>query len=218
MPGLDGPAQAPAPVKPRRLAFLETAGWRGASAEAKAALAGCVAALEGGRRRDRHRGTTIAKVAAVETAIAEAAPAVDADQRLGIALAAQHAAASATPASSASVCSTALRGGEAMTLDDYRARSDGARRASARVYAELAAHCDGLRHAWRRPAPRRSAWRRPAIRNSPCRARCSACPAISLPLLSVDGTAARPAGHRIRRRGRRGLRASRRGCATSTLA
>ena len=38
LPGLEGPMQPPAPVKPRTLALLETAGWRIASAEAKAAL------------------------------------------------------------------------------------------------------------------------------------------------------------------------------------
>ena len=35
---LEGPKHAPAPVKPRQLALIETAGWQKASAEAKAAL------------------------------------------------------------------------------------------------------------------------------------------------------------------------------------
>src|SRR2546429_8229155 len=38
-PGLFGPPSAPAPRKPRRLAFLETAGWGAASPGARAALA-----------------------------------------------------------------------------------------------------------------------------------------------------------------------------------
>jgi Asp-tRNA(Asn)/Glu-tRNA(Gln) amidotransferase A subunit family amidase len=45
-PGLDGPMQAPAPVQPRTLALLETAGWRVASAEAKAALEKAVERLK----------------------------------------------------------------------------------------------------------------------------------------------------------------------------
>jgi Asp-tRNA(Asn)/Glu-tRNA(Gln) amidotransferase A subunit family amidase len=44
-PGLVGPLRAPAAAKPRRLVFLETAGWREASAEAKQALQESMARL-----------------------------------------------------------------------------------------------------------------------------------------------------------------------------
>src|SRR6266478_1280167 len=42
-PGLFGPASAPAPRKPRRLAFVETAGWAVASPHAKEAIADALA-------------------------------------------------------------------------------------------------------------------------------------------------------------------------------
>ena len=45
-PGLFGPASAPAPRKPRRLAFLETAGWDAASTGAKAAMADALARIK----------------------------------------------------------------------------------------------------------------------------------------------------------------------------
>src|ERR1051326_5509240 len=50
-PGLQGPSHAPAPRQPQALALLETAGWDGASSDAKAQLAEC-----GGRRKSA--GTT----------------------------------------------------------------------------------------------------------------------------------------------------------------
>ena len=88
-PGLFGPASTPAPKKPHRVAFLETPGWATASAGAKQAMTDALARLEaagidvltpqlpcqGCRRRGGDRAS---------------APALDAHQRLGIALAAQY--------------------------------------------------------------------------------------------------------------------------------
>src|SRR5262249_27055852 len=45
-PGLFGPSRAPAPRKPRCLAFLQTVGWAAASAGAKAAMAGAMDRLK----------------------------------------------------------------------------------------------------------------------------------------------------------------------------
>src|SRR5262245_57522921 len=45
-PGLFGPASAPAAKKPRRIAFLETAGWAAASAGAKQAMADALARIK----------------------------------------------------------------------------------------------------------------------------------------------------------------------------
>ena len=76
--------------------------------------------------------------------IARCASAVDADQCLGIALAAQHLSRPRCRASSAAPCSTGSTQAEAMSLDDYRA----ADRASAQVralYAELARDMRRLR-------------------------------------------------------------------------
>lgn len=66
--GLYGPATPPAPVRPRKLAILETDGWPVATEAARQALEGAVAKLraagvEVAGRRDHHQ------VAAVETAI-----------------------------------------------------------------------------------------------------------------------------------------------------
>src|SRR5947209_5128443 len=72
-PGLFGPASAPAPVKPRRLVFLETAGWADASGDAKQAMADALARCKaaGIDVLTRHSDP---KVAAVEAAIADARP------------------------------------------------------------------------------------------------------------------------------------------------
>ena len=48
------PAARPAPAKPKRLAFLETAGWRERRARGADDHAGGLAAAEGRRHRDRH--------------------------------------------------------------------------------------------------------------------------------------------------------------------
>jgi Asp-tRNA(Asn)/Glu-tRNA(Gln) amidotransferase A subunit family amidase len=70
-PGLVGPAQAPAAQKPRRLAFIETAGWALASPGAKRAIADVLEriAVAGVVLRTREND---AKVAAVESAVADA--------------------------------------------------------------------------------------------------------------------------------------------------
>ena len=72
-PGLVGPDTCPAPAKPKRLAFLETAGWANAEPAAQGADAGCVEALKsaGIAIATRHDD---AKIAAVETDIADAHP------------------------------------------------------------------------------------------------------------------------------------------------
>src|SRR5216684_3824164 len=72
-PGLFGPDAAPAPRQPRRLAFLETAGWASASPGAKEAIADAIARIKAAGvdivTRQSHP-----KVAGVEAAIAEARP------------------------------------------------------------------------------------------------------------------------------------------------
>jgi len=72
-PGLFGPASAPAPRTPRRLAFLETAGWAVASPNAKQAMADALARFKAaGIEVLTHQSH--AQVAAVEAAIAPARP------------------------------------------------------------------------------------------------------------------------------------------------
>jgi Asp-tRNA(Asn)/Glu-tRNA(Gln) amidotransferase A subunit family amidase len=67
-PGLFGPAGAPAPRKPRRLAFLETAGWDAASTGAKAAMADALARIKSAGI-ELATSQSHAKVAAVAAAI-----------------------------------------------------------------------------------------------------------------------------------------------------
>ena len=70
-PGLTGPDTAPAPVKPRRLAFLETAGWSVATEAAKSSIHDALQRLSaaGIEIRTSHDD---ADVSAIETELAEA--------------------------------------------------------------------------------------------------------------------------------------------------
>jgi Asp-tRNA(Asn)/Glu-tRNA(Gln) amidotransferase A subunit family amidase len=70
-PGLTGPDKAPAPAKPRRLAFIETSGWEIASDAAKSAIQGALQRLGDAGIEIRTRYDD-ADVAAVETELAEA--------------------------------------------------------------------------------------------------------------------------------------------------
>src|SRR5215468_2954034 len=72
-PGLFGPASAPAPRKPRRLAFLKTAGWAAASAGAKAAMADALARIKSAGI-EVATSQSDAKIAAVAAAIEDARP------------------------------------------------------------------------------------------------------------------------------------------------
>jgi Asp-tRNA(Asn)/Glu-tRNA(Gln) amidotransferase A subunit family amidase len=138
-PGLFGPASAPAAKTPRRLAYLETAGWVDASPGAKQAMADALARLKAAGIEVLTRQSH-AKVAAVEAAIA---PARALSMRI-------NGWESRWPlntyrARDASKVSRVMLGrlaeAEAMRLDDYR--NDLAQRDKARaLYAELAAECD----------------------------------------------------------------------------
>ena len=70
-PGLIGPERAPAPIKPHRLAFLETAGWAGASEAAKASMQDALRRLSATGVEIRTSADD-ADVSAIETELAEA--------------------------------------------------------------------------------------------------------------------------------------------------
>jgi Asp-tRNA(Asn)/Glu-tRNA(Gln) amidotransferase A subunit family amidase len=138
-PGLVGPLRVPLPARPRRLVFLETAGWGVASSDAKEALQESMALLSRNgvdvitRRSDK-------LVAAVEEAIANA-------RSLSIRINAWE---SRWPLNTyrnrdAGKLSRAmldrLAQAEAMGLDDYRADLDERIRVRA-LYNSLAAQCD----------------------------------------------------------------------------
>ena len=182
-PGLVGPPSPPAPVEPRRLALLETDAWAEASSEAKAQLDAAVARL-------RARGVEIvaraghAGVAAVEQALSGA-----------LALAFRlHAWECRWPLNTyrdrdagklSKIMLQRLAEAEAMTPADYRAAL--AERAALRkIYAELARDCDAcVTLAASGPAPLGL-----QSTGNPAFAAPSSllgAPAVSLPLLTVDG-------------------------------
>jgi Asp-tRNA(Asn)/Glu-tRNA(Gln) amidotransferase A subunit family amidase len=138
-PGLFGPASAPAPKKPRRVAFLETPGWATASADAKQAMADALARLKAAGI-EVLTPQSHPKVAAVETAIAQARP-------LSMRINGWE---SRWPLNTyrdrdasklSSVMLARLAEAEAMTLEEYR--GDLVQRDKTRaLYSGLAADCD----------------------------------------------------------------------------
>jgi Asp-tRNA(Asn)/Glu-tRNA(Gln) amidotransferase A subunit family amidase len=138
-PGLFGPASAPAAKKPRRVAFLETAGWAAASADARAAMVDALARCKAAGIEVLTRQTHV-KVAAVESAIGEARPLSMRingwESRWPLNTYRERDAGKVSK-----VMLARLAEAEAMTLDDYRA--DLAQREKARAqFAALAAECD----------------------------------------------------------------------------
>jgi len=138
-PGLDGPAKAPPPLKPQRLAVLETSGWSIAPDSAKTCLREALQRLRaaGVDIRTRHDDED---VAAAETELADAFALSNRintfEMRWFIAGCAER---------DASKLSQAMlerhEQGKAMTVADHRARLK--QRAGIRaVYAELAESCD----------------------------------------------------------------------------
>ncbi len=182
-PGLFGPASAPAAKTPRRVAFLETAGWAAASPDAKAAMADALARCKAAGIEVLTRQTNV-KVAAVETAIGEARP-------LSMRLNGWE---SRWPLNTyrerdaskiSKIMLTRLAEAEAMTLDDYR--NDLAQREKARAqYAALAAECDvcvGLSA----PAAAPIGLQSTGDPNCTVHASLLGIPAISLPVLLDEG-------------------------------
>jgi Asp-tRNA(Asn)/Glu-tRNA(Gln) amidotransferase A subunit family amidase len=138
-PGLFGSASPPAAKKPRRIAFLETAGWAAASAGAKQAMADALARIKTAGIEVLTPQTN-AKVAAAEAAIAQARPLSMRingwESRWPLNTYRERDASKVSQ-----VMLARLAEAEAMSLGDYR--NDLAQRDKARaIYAELAADCD----------------------------------------------------------------------------
>jgi Asp-tRNA(Asn)/Glu-tRNA(Gln) amidotransferase A subunit family amidase len=182
-PGLFGPASAPAPRKPPRLAFLETAGWGAASPGAKAAMDEAL---------DRFKSAGIEiitsqthnKVAALAAAIEDARP-------LSMRINAwewrwplnTYRERDASKLSRAML--DRLAEAERMTLDQYR--EDLAHREKVRArYAELEAHCDAC-ISLSAPAAAPLGLDSTGDPNCTVHASLLGIPAISLPVLQDDG-------------------------------
>jgi len=182
-PGLFGPASAPAAKKPRRVAFLETAGWAGASAGAKQTMADALARIKGAGI-EVLTPQSHAKVGAVEAAIAQARPLSMRingwESRWPLNTYRERDASKVSR-----VMLTRLAEAEAMSLGDYR--NDLAQRDKARaLYAELAADCDACVSL---AAPAAAPMGLESTGDPGCTVHASllGIPAISLPLLADEG-------------------------------
>ncbi len=139
-PGLIGPATCPAPSQPKRLAFLETAGWASADAAARSLMQETLARLKsaGIAIVTRHDD---AKIDAVETALAAAHPLSNKinsfEARWFL-----NGARERDVTKLSKIMQTRLAESEALTLADYRAALNERARVRA-LYAELAGVCDG---------------------------------------------------------------------------
>jgi Asp-tRNA(Asn)/Glu-tRNA(Gln) amidotransferase A subunit family amidase len=179
--GLQGPAAIPTATAPRRLAFLETAGWAKASDGARAAMAAACKHLADlgvavvGRKDDP-------ALEAFEHSIAEASPITfaigDWVWRWPLAIYAKREGLSAT-------LRRRLASGQAMTVDEYRTALR--RREDIREeYAQLAAGYDGVVLLGATgAAPVGLNWTGDTTTNVP--ASLLGTPAITLPLLADEG-------------------------------
>jgi Asp-tRNA(Asn)/Glu-tRNA(Gln) amidotransferase A subunit family amidase len=173
----------PAPMQPRRIAFLETAGWAAASEGAKQAMADALARLKAAGIEVSTRQSN-PKVAAVETAIAPARP-------LSMRLNGWE---SRWPLNTyrerdasklSRVMLARLVEAESMSLADYR--NDLAQRDQIRArYAELAAECDACVSL---SAPAAAPMGLESTGDPGCTVHASllGIPAISLPVLADEG-------------------------------
>ena len=182
-PGLYGPASMPAAQKPKRIAFIETAGWAAASPGAKAAMNEALGRLKAAGIEILTRANN-AKVARPKPRSRRHGRCRCASMP-GKAAGRSTPIATATRASSAGSRSNGSKEAEAMTLDDYRA--DLKTREDVRaVYEALKAECDMCVSL---PAPSAAPIGLQSTGDPSCTVHVSllAIPAISLPVLQDEG-------------------------------
>jgi Asp-tRNA(Asn)/Glu-tRNA(Gln) amidotransferase A subunit family amidase len=139
-PGIRGPMTPPAPRKPAALAFIETAGWSLASADAKNKLLGALAALRSAGVTIVDRATS-SEVAAVETALTDARALSARINMWEFRWPLNTFARDMDHAKLSRVMQQRLLDAEAMTLEEYQAAL--VRRDEVRAtYARLAGLCD----------------------------------------------------------------------------
>jgi Asp-tRNA(Asn)/Glu-tRNA(Gln) amidotransferase A subunit family amidase len=182
-PGLFGPDSVPAPRKPRRLAFFETAGWAAASSDGKQVMADALARCKAAGIDVLTRQSN-AKIAAVEAAIVEARPLSMRingwESRWPLNTYRNRDASKVSP-----VMLARLAEAEAMSLGGYR--KDLAQRDKVRaLYAELAAECDACVSL---AAPGAAPMGLESTGDPSCTVHASliGMPAISLPVLQDEG-------------------------------
>lgn len=182
-PGLYGPLEPPAPSRPKRLALLETSGWSVAEPAARAAFEAAIEKIRGAgvevvARRD-HGG-----IAAVEKAL-ERVLAVSRQINGWESIWPLNTYRAKDPSKVSAIMLERLAEAEMMTLDDYRALL--AEREEIRgEYARLADDCvAAVTLSAPGPAPLGLASTGNPVFNVP--ASLLAVPAITLPVLAVDG-------------------------------
>ena len=182
-PGLMGPDKAPAPAKPKRLAFVETAGWQYAEPAAQAIMQDCLQRLKaaGIAIATRHDDP---KIAALEKDLTGAHPLSNKINSWEVRWFLRGAR-DRDAEKLSKVMQTRLHESEALTLADYRAAL--AERARIRaLHADLAASFDGcVTLAATGPAPEGLQ----STGNSQFGIPSSllGVPALSLPLYQIDG-------------------------------
>jgi len=138
--GLKGPVAAPSPVKPRRLAVLETGGWNGASPSARAELRRVTEHLAGEAVTvlDRHSHRAVAAVEDAIAATRDLANTINAwEMRWPL-----NTYRDRDPAMLSKAMLERLTRAEAMTVDQYRDALIERERLRG-LYAALKAECDG---------------------------------------------------------------------------
>jgi Asp-tRNA(Asn)/Glu-tRNA(Gln) amidotransferase A subunit family amidase len=182
-PGLVGPSQAPAPTRPRRLVFLETAGWSDASGAARACLQDALQRLKtaGIEIATRHDDPKVAEIEHELAAATALSTKINSWETRWFIRGCRDRDASKLSRG----MQQRLKESETLTLADYRAALIDRARIRAR-FAELAAACDAcVTLSAPGPAPAGLQWT-----GSPQFAVPSSLlgtPALSLPLLEVDG-------------------------------
>ena len=182
-PGLMGPERSPAPVKPRRLAFLATSGWAVASEAAKASMQDTLRRLSEAGIEIR-TGSDDADVSAIETELADAFTLSNRintwEMRWFI---------DGCAARDASLLSQSMRNrleqAKGMTLADYRGWLK--ERTSVRaLYAELADTCDAC-VTLSAPGPAPQGLQTTGNPQFAVPSSLLGIPALSLPLFMLDG-------------------------------
>jgi Asp-tRNA(Asn)/Glu-tRNA(Gln) amidotransferase A subunit family amidase len=181
-PGLIGPPRAPAPTRPRRLIFLETAGWLDALGAAKACL-------QDARQRLKTTGIEIVtrhdpKVAEIEHELAAAAALSTKinswETRWFI-----HGCRERDASKLSRVMQERLKESETLTLADYRAALIERARIRAR-FAELASMCDAC-VSLSAPGPAPAGLQSTGSPQFAVPSSLLGTPALSLPLFEIDG-------------------------------
>jgi Asp-tRNA(Asn)/Glu-tRNA(Gln) amidotransferase A subunit family amidase len=182
-PGLIGPDKAPASVKPRRLAVLETSGWAVAEPAAKSCLQDAVQSLRaaGIEVVGRHEDAEVAQLESELAASLTVSQTINAFETRWFLNNCRERDASKL----SRIMHTRLEESERLTLEDYRTMLRERARIRAR-YGELAANCDGC-ITLAAPGPAPAGLQATGNPQFAVPSSLLGVPAITLPVFHVDG-------------------------------